>query len=140
MTKIETIENRISKIKQYLKICKGYQDHTKEDLQKDHTLKGAVERYLYLACQASIDLAEAFISYRKFRKPSSNRESFSILGEENILDQDLKQKLMNMTGFRNIIAHEYADLDLGLMMELLKLNLVDIEAFMEAVEQDVKVN
>lgn len=34
-----------------------------------------------------------------------------------------------MAGFRNIIAHDYEDIDFSLIYDVLKYNLVDIEEF-----------
>ena len=69
MTNLTIIENKVSAVKKYLKTLERYQKHTKRELEGSVDIKGAVERYLYLVAQATIDLAEAVIAYKKFRKP-----------------------------------------------------------------------
>ncbi len=61
MTNLSVAENKISSIKKYLSILKSYQGYSLEEIERDATLRGAVERYLYLACQAVIDFAEVII-------------------------------------------------------------------------------
>ena len=99
------------------------------------TLKGAVERYLYLATQATLELGEAFIALRKLRKPSIYSETFEILKEADIIDNELAEKLVNMVGFRNAIAHDYEKLDLDIMCDVLQNKLIDVENFVKSIEK-----
>jgi len=46
---IEVIEKGKSKVRKYLLILDNYKDSKQEELAQDITLRGAVERYLYLA-------------------------------------------------------------------------------------------
>ena len=107
MTNLAVIENKISAVKKYLKILARYQKYTRRELEMDIDIKGAVERYLYLMAQATIDLAEAVIAYKKFRKPQTLSEAFTILNEEKIIPKTLAEKMVGMVGFRNVIAHDY---------------------------------
>lgn len=134
MTTVEVIENKISKVKEYARIISGYQKFSLNEIENDITLKGAVERYLYLLTQATIDLAEAIISYKDFRKPTTYSESFEILSEENIISHKLKEKLVKMAGFRNIIAHEYEEIDFDIIYDVLKNKLEDIDEFLNEVK------
>ena len=61
MTDINVIENRVSAAKKYLKILEGFKRYSENEIAGDITVKGALERYLYLAVQAAIDLAEAIL-------------------------------------------------------------------------------
>ena len=131
MTNKSVIENRISLTKKYLKILERYKKYSQAEIEKDVDIRGAVERYLYLAVQSAIDLSEAVISYRNFRKPSTMAESFRILVEEKIISDELSDKLARMTGFRNIIAHDYGEIDYAIVYDILKNGLKDIETFLE---------
>ena len=104
MTNINVLENKISATQKYLRILNNYQKYSKEEILKNLDLIGATERYLYLAIQAAIDLADAFISYKNFRKPTSLKEGFEILQEEGIIQVELRDRLIKMTGFRNIFS------------------------------------
>ena len=45
----DEITSKIEQLIEYLNILKDYQHFKIEDLKRDHTLKGAVERYLEIA-------------------------------------------------------------------------------------------
>lgn len=137
MSNFKVIENKISEIKKYLKITKKYRQYSQQEIEQNEDLKGAVERYLYLSCQATIDLAEAFISYKDFRKPTSQNDSFYILNENEIISAPLCEKLAKMTGFRNVLAHDYAKIDFQKVMDILQNGLRDIEEFIEIMESKI---
>jgi len=135
MTYSSVIENKISSVKKYLKLLERYKKYSKDEIVKNIDLRGAVERYLYLATQATIDLAEAVISFKEFRKPTTMTENFYILEEEGVIGRELAQNLVNMVGFRNIIAHDYEKIDYDIMYDVLINRLKDIEEFLRAIEK-----
>lgn len=134
MSNLQVIENRVSSIKKYLKILEDYKKYSLDLIINDLNIRGSVERYLYLAAQATIDLAEAVIAYKNLRKPTTMAECFHILFEEKIIDSELREKLVGMVGFRNIMAHDYEDVDYEIVYDILHNRLADIEKFVKIIE------
>lgn len=135
MSGIKVIENKISSAKKYLKILKRYHSYKKEEIEENIDIRGAVERYLYLAVQATIDLAEAVIAYKCFRKPTTMSEAFDILNEENFISPRLTAELVKMVGFRNIITHDYDKIDYDILYNVLKKGRKDIESLLKSIEK-----
>jgi len=126
MTNISVLENKISEIRKNLHILKRYQAVDRKKIMAEIDLKGAMERYLYLA--------DAYISYRKFRKPTNMREIFEILKENEIIDSGLNKKLGDMTGFRNALIHGYDNLDYDEVFNVLYNELKDVKKFIKIIE------
>jgi len=135
MTDLTVIENKISSIHKYLKILERYKQFTQKEIIGDIDRKGALERYLYLIMQATIDLSEAVIAYKNLRKPSTMSESFHILHEERIIDSDLVGEMIKMTGCRNVIAHDYEKLNYEILYDILQNRLISIKALVEEIEK-----
>ena len=135
MTSFNVIENKISSTRKYLSILERYEKYSKEEVENNIDIRGAVERYLYLVVQSAIDLAESVIAYRKLRKPTTMAESFRILYETEMIPLELMQKLVQMTGFRNAIAHAYEDLDYGIVIDVLHNGKKDIAEFLNIMEK-----
>ncbi|MEK7575538.1 MAG: DUF86 domain-containing protein [Patescibacteria group bacterium] len=133
MTNVNVIENKISSVRKYLKILDGFKKYSRKEIENDLNIKGALERYLYLVAQATIDLAEAIVSYKKLRKPSTMSETFHILNEEGIIQKELMEKMVGMTGFRNAIAHDYEKINYDIVYDVLQNRLVNIEEFLKSV-------
>lgn len=134
MSNLNVIETKISHIQKYLNLLERYKKYSQKEIEDNTDLKGALERYLYLATQATLDLGEAVIAFKEFRRPGTYTEVFYILDEEEFISKDVSEKLVNMTRFRNIIAHDYEKVDFGIVYDALQNRLVDIEGFLEAVK------
>jgi len=137
MSNRKAIENKISSARKYLTILKRYKNISKDKIKGDTDIRGAVERYLYLETQAAIDLAEAIIAYNDFRKPATMSEAFSILNEEKIIPGKLTEKLIRMVGFRNVLAHDYEDIDYDIVYNVLHRGLLDIEHFLKIITKHI---
>jgi uncharacterized protein YutE (UPF0331/DUF86 family) len=133
MSNLKVIENKKSSILKYLKILQRYKKYSGKEIEDDVDIKGAVERYLYLAIQSTIDLAEAIISYKNFRKPTTMTESFYILNEEKLISDSLTKELAKMAGFRNIVAHDYEKIDYDIVSDVLQNKIKDVEKFLEEI-------
>ncbi|BER91423.1 MAG: hypothetical protein PWP60_1206 [Candidatus Atribacteria bacterium] len=133
MSSLQVIENKKSAVLKYLGILERYKKYSRQEIESDVDIRGALERYLYLAIQATIDLTEAIIAYKGLRKPATMSESFYILSEEGVVAADLARELAKMVGFRNVIAHDYQDLDYGIVLDVLHNRLKDIKNFLNEV-------
>ncbi len=133
MTNLSVIENKISSAQKYLKILERYKKYTEKEIEEDLDIRGAFERYIYLAIQSTIDLAEAVISYKNLRKPSTMSEAFYILNEEGIISSDLKTKMSKMVGFRNLIAYDYEKINYEIAYSILQEGLNDIHEFLRII-------
>ncbi len=93
-----------------------------------------VERTLQLAIEVCADVAAHVIADRALRAPSTYAEAFEILGEAGLLERDLRDVLVRMARFRNLLVHEYARIDPDLVVRVLRENLADFERFRHVAE------
>ena len=52
-----------------------------------------------------------------------------MLEQEGVIDSALAGKLKGMVGFRNILVHEYRELDLEIMIDIIENRLGDLLEF-----------
>ena len=81
------------------------------------------------ACEQCIALANHTIKKRKLGLPKESRESFRLLARSDIIPRDLAANLENMVGFRNTLVHQYQDLDIQLMVDVIENHLDDLIDF-----------
>jgi uncharacterized protein YutE (UPF0331/DUF86 family) len=99
---LETIEHRLSRLEQAA-------GTPFEDYERDADLQDIVERNLEICIQACIDLGLHVLADFPARLPETNRGVFKALHREELISADLAERLERMAGFRNILAHGYAD-------------------------------
>ncbi|KKT57867.1 MAG: hypothetical protein UW81_C0004G0040 [Candidatus Giovannonibacteria bacterium GW2011_GWC2_44_9] len=137
MSNLQVIENQISYIIKHLEIAEGYKKYSLNDLETNLMIKGATERELYIVAQAVIDLAEAVVAYKNFRKPTTMREALDILGEEKIIPNEFLADFHKIVGFRNALAHDYHDLRIDVVYDVLQNNLPQVRNFISYVKAAV---
>lgn len=136
MTNYSAIENKITSAQKYLKIIReNFLKFSRKEIENNLTVRGSIERYLYLVAQSCIDIADAFISLKSFRKPTTLREGFEILEEEKIIPVELREKMIKMAGFRNVVAHDYEKIDYDKVYDILHNRLIDVEEFLDQMDK-----
>lgn len=139
MSSLTVIETKISHIQKYLKLLDRYKKFSQQDIEQNPDLRGALERYLYLVTQATLDLGEAVIAFKELRRPGTYTEVFYILDETEFISKDLSERLAAMAKFRNIIAHDYEKVDFGIVYDALQSRLGDIEEFIKAAKEKLNL-
>ena len=97
----------------------------RENLHDNWTKQDSILLNLERTCQASIDLALRVIRMRRLGVPRESREAFDLLRQHQLLPARLAESLAAMVGFRNIAIHNYRELDLAIVENILRERLAD---------------
>lgn len=127
------IERRLEKLSVCLKKLEPFKAKKKEEILQDPYLQDIIERNLEVAAQAVIDIANRIISIEGLEKPRDYFEAILRLGESDILPLDFAKKLAPLAGFRNILVHDYMDINWDEVYKNLH-QLNDISRFMNNVK------
>ena len=119
-------------------MLKGAEDINWEKYQSDLRVKAFVERYLHLAIDEVIDIANHLVSFYRWREPTGYRDLFTILKEHGIIDEEHLSAFQNMASFRNMLVHRYETIDDELVFGIFKKRLDDFELFITLVLNWVK--
>lgn len=111
MVDADTVLTRLGRLEEYLRGLEAKQDCTLDEYRRDRDRRDIVERRFEKAVQASIDVASHVVAEEGFREPQNYGDLFEILAEEGILTSSTADQMVEMAGFRNVLAHEYANID-----------------------------
>ena len=130
------IKDKIQDIKIYLEQLSKIKPNTFEEYEKDFKTKAACERYFEKIAEAVLDLALLIIKEKNLQTPEEENEAFEILEKENIMNSNLTKKLKGMRGMRNIIAHQYSDVNDELIYTAISKEIEDdVKAFLEIIKK-----
>jgi uncharacterized protein YutE (UPF0331/DUF86 family) len=107
-------------------------------LAEDTTEQRAVERMFENAIQACADLAKHIAAAAFDFDGDTSKEAIQVLGREGVIDEETTDTLVAAVGFRNVLAHEYGDVDYDLVYENLQTGLDVYDAFSRQVAQWVR--
>jgi len=120
LNKKESIERCVQQIRLY------YAMPSELPFEKDHLKQDAIAANLQRAAEQAIDLANHVIRKGKLGLPKDSKESFEILASARVIPQELADKLKGMVGFRNIMVHQYQEMDIKIMVDVIEHHLDDL--------------
>jgi uncharacterized protein YutE (UPF0331/DUF86 family) len=123
LNKKESIERCIRQVRHY------YALHSDKPFDQDFLKQDAIAINLQRAAEQTIDLANHAIRKGKLGIPKDSRDSFTILTAAGIISAELAGKLRGMVGFQNILVHDYRELDLSIMRDVIENRLDDLILF-----------
>ena len=95
-----------------LQAWRRYQQIPSEKFTQEKDTQYMVCHAMLLSIQASIDLATGIAVQKTPKRPGTYRETFHVLGKFGVIPEDLAEELSRLAGFRNVLVHEYAGLDI----------------------------
>lgn len=113
---------------------------TKENIKDDIIKYWGIERGLQILIEIVLDIANIIISSTDLEKPPTYRETILTLSKINILPKEFADEISKMAGFRNILVHDYAEVDEDIILELLKNKLDDFIQFIDYINKWLKDN
>jgi uncharacterized protein YutE (UPF0331/DUF86 family) len=127
------ILRKLSELDEYYSQIQEVSSITVSEYTNDWKIQRVVERTLQMMIETCVDIAGHIISDMEFRIPKSYADTFAVLYENNILDDNLHQSLMKMAQFRNIVVHQYDKIDFGIVVGILQRDLKDFITYRDAI-------
>lgn len=128
----DRIEQRLMKLENAVRKLKEIASYSWEEYSRDEGLRDRAERNLHIAAQACIDISNHIIADQGFRTPQTYADGFGVLTEESIIPPELAESMKKIAGFRNILVHDYLEINNKMVFSSLK-NLDDFNEFAEYV-------
>lgn len=130
------IKDKINEINKFLEEFKKIIPNNLEEYESNLEKKAACERYIEKIMEAVTDLAFLIIKDKKFKIPEDDVNAFDILLKNNIIDTDLAIKLKNAKGMKNIISHQYGDVDDEIVFQSITKELdKDVKTFLKIINK-----
>jgi uncharacterized protein YutE (UPF0331/DUF86 family) len=126
LRKLVELEKNLEQIREYTNI-------TIEQYSGDWKVQRIIERTLQIMIETCVDISGHIISDKGYRIPKSYADTFRILYEENILEKELFEIMEKMAKFRNIVVHNYDEVDASIVVNILKRHLGDFLTYKNAI-------
>jgi uncharacterized protein YutE (UPF0331/DUF86 family) len=126
--KLESLRRCLTRITSKLPI-------TRETLRSNDDLQDIIALNLERAVQICVDIAAHVISGTEAPPPSTMAESFARLADLQVLPPPLAESLQKAVAFRNILVHNYTDINWGIVADIVTHRLTDFVQFAQAIDR-----
>ncbi len=127
------VGRKLADMDTYLEQLREYAKLSLSQYRKDWKTQRVIERTLQILIESCIDIANHLISDGTMRMPGSYAETFRILRENKIITKSLCTRMEKIVKFRNILVHQYENIDPSIVISILRTNLSDFEKFKKEV-------
>lgn len=129
----ELISKKVNLIRYHLERIFLKSNISLDEFLNDVDSKDIVCHNLFILLQNIIDICSHIISDEGLEEPTFYSDMADILAKGKVIREDLKQSLKNMIGLRNIIAHQYGDIDFNIIYKIVKEDIKDVYKLLEDV-------
>ena len=133
---MKRVDEKIKEISNWMEELGEIAPSNFEEYGSNKEKKAACERYVEKIIEAVTDVAFLVIKERRWRMPNDDNDAFIVLKENKLISEDLANKLKGAKGMRNILAHQYGEVNDQIVFEAITENLEDdVNDFIKSIKK-----
>lgn len=136
----EKLAKYIEQLEDYLNKINNLKNISKESFLSNWKEYQLVDRILHLALETFLNIGEMIISEYNYKKPDYYSDVPKILNENKIISEKLKEELIELAKFRNVLVHQYLYLDHEIIYEHLQNDEEILKKFLENIKEFINNN
>lgn len=126
LTRIEEIDKHLGKISPFRKL-------TYSEFLSDTSAQDIVEYNLFQIINHLINITQHIVVDEEYGFPQTSYEASRILFDKGILDSDNLDLMKKMIGFRNVVGHNYLNIDKEVVYYILTKGEHDIKKILSKI-------
>jgi uncharacterized protein YutE (UPF0331/DUF86 family) len=133
MVNIEIVKRKLKKLNSYLNELAFYENITWEKYLDNFQNKRVIERLLQLIVDTAVDINSHTVVDSGSPPPCDSFNSFFEAAKLGMFSSDFAREIAPSTGLRNIIVHEYEQIDDALVYNSIKETLYMYKEYLKYV-------
>lgn len=129
MVDLEIVRSRLATLTEMLSILKRHQKLSLKAYLEDRERQLVIEHALLVGIQSILDLATHVLADSDVRDISDYRDALLKLARIKVLPSHFSEQIADMAGFRNLLIHEYQEINPQKVHQFLTQRLTDFEEF-----------
>ena len=127
------IDDKLERLRRCIQRIEHKRPALLADLVADYDLQDIRSVNLERAIQLCVDIAAHIIAAREISAPTTMAAAFESLQVLQVLSPELATSMKKAVGFRNIVVHNYQEIDWEIVFNICHHKLDDFRAFAQAI-------
>lgn len=129
MVRAEIVQRKLAELDARVARVRAHRRASPDELASDRDALDLVAFNLMLAVQAACDIAAHVIADEGWTAPATVAECFHLLAEHQVITPATATALRRAVGFRNVVEHGYAGIDVRATYAASTAGLDDLDRF-----------
>jgi uncharacterized protein YutE (UPF0331/DUF86 family) len=134
----EVVEQKLESLRRCLQRIETKCPADAATLASDIDLQDIVSLNLSRAVQISVDIGAHLIAGMDVPPPDTMGQTFDLLAQGEVLNNELANSLKKAVGFRNIAVHNYESINWDIVHSIVKYHLADFSEFARVVAMNLE--
>lgn len=135
MIDIDLVRRKLSRMNMYLEKLRPISLKTLEEYKSDFYLTSSAERLVQLIVECTSYINNHVVVEAGNRPPEDYNTSFIRASEVGLISRELADNLKGSAGMRNILVHEYMDIDDEKVYAAITIALKDYKEYIKQVDK-----
>lgn len=129
----DVLINKAASIERCVARAREEYNTSPETFTRNITRQDAAVLNIQRACEAALDMGQHIIRRERLGVPQGARDVFTLLGRAGWIPEPSVDALKRMIGFRNIAVHQYQDLQIAIIINIIEHHLDEFLLFSKSV-------
>ena len=129
-----TVNSKLQDLEKYIQQLRKFQNYQYDEIENDLEKRWAVERGLQISIQIVIDVGNHILASIGQNQVDDYTDILDKLGEHNVLPAQFAEDIRGMAGFRNVLVHEYTEVNLLQLYDVLQNKLDDFVKYIKYIQ------
>ena len=128
------LKEAIKKLERYKKMA------DRKLFLSDEIMQDAICKAMEETLEIMLTIGNMIIAQSGLKKPDTNDDIFDILVKDKVYPRSFAEELWGAGGFRNVLAHNYVDLDLNLVYDNLEKGIPAFKRYAQYIAKYLRKN
>ncbi|MBD3408215.1 MAG: DUF86 domain-containing protein [Candidatus Lokiarchaeota archaeon] len=112
----------------------NYSDMEHDDFKTSERNRKSVTKTIENIAQAIIDIGSHIAAQKQWGIKDTYREIIELLAEKGVISKSVGERLKELVSMRNLLIHQYLDIDYDLIWSILPQLIKDSEEFVDSIQ------
>lgn len=130
----DVIARRLAKILEEVKFLKSIRMQSRKEFLDDGKSLRSTAKAIETIVQSVIDISSHIVAQNHWGVTDTYRTTIALLAKNKVIPSELSEKLQQVVAMRNILIHQYLDVDFGLVWNSIDEIIEDAPRFIRSIK------
>jgi len=132
---LSLIERRLAMILEENEFLKSIKKQNYNEFLNDGKSRRSTARAIETIAQSIIDICSHIVAQKHFGISDTYKGTIELVTQHHIISMDLATNLQKVVAMRNVLVHQYLDIDFEIVWNAIDTLLVDAHTFVQEIKK-----
>lgn len=133
------VERRLAMILKELEFLKSIKKQSYNEFLNDGKSSRSTARVIETIAQSMINTCSHIVAQKHYGISDTYKGTIELMAQHHILSMDLAVNLQKVIAMRNVLVHQYLDIDFEIVWNAIDTLLIDSQSFIQEIKRHLNI-